>query len=202
MKSIFILFVLFILVACSSCNTAQTQPDTSPLVAIEGGDLTALVQGCGNQLVSGYTYCRKMEGDNTNENITFVVPTTKCNQDSCAELKIFFPDGSPTYGYVFKKGETAHRVLWSSLTKKTTFDVDDRGFWPFTYRIKWIDNKGQVRETVTEGEIRLRVLRQGYISLHDVADDMNFVWKFKYDGVEVKMTTGGRTYVSEKERPL
>jgi len=33
-------------------------------------------------------------------------------------------------------------------------------------------------------------------------DDMNFVWKFKYDGVEVKMTTGGRTYVSEKEKPL
>jgi hypothetical protein len=193
-----ILIFMFMLVACSSCNTARTAPDTQTMTAIAAGDLTALIQGCGNQLVSGYTYCRKVEGDNTTESVVFVIPTSKCGEDSCAEVKIFFPDGSPTYGYVFKKGETIHRVKWADLTKKSTFDIDDRGFWPFTYRIKYIDKQGKQRETVTEGEIRLRILRKGYTPLHEISEDMNFVWKFQYDGVDVKMTTGGRTYVSER----
>lgn len=198
MKSLIVLLVMFTLVACSSCNTARPNPDKEPMSAIQGGDLTALIQGCGNQLVSGYTYCRKMEGDNTSEVVQFVAPSTKCGSDSCAELKVFFPDGSPSYGYQFKKGETVHRVKWSDLTKKSTFDVDDRGFWPFTYKVKWLDADGRVRETVTEGEIRLRVLRSGYLPLHEVQDDSNFVWKFQHDNTQVKMTTGGRTFVSER----
>lgn len=198
MKALLILCILFTMVACSSCNTAHPKPDQEALSAIEGGDLTALVQGCGNQLVSGYTYCRKLEGQNTTEAVVFVAPSTKCGQDSCAELKVFFPDGSPSYGYTFKKGETSHRIAWSELTKKSTFDVEDRGFWPFTYRILWVGKDGRQRETVTEGEIRLRVLRNGYVDLHDIASDQNFVWVLKHDGVVVKMTTGGRTYVSEK----
>lgn len=198
MKSLSLLFIMLCLIACSSCNDAFTSQDKETISAIEAGDVTALVQGCGNQLVSGYTYCRKMEGENTSEVVAFVIPSSRCGEDSCAEVKIFYPDGSPTYGYQFRKGETIHRVKWSDLTKKNHFDVDDRGFWPYTYRIKWLDFEGKQRETITEGEIRLRVLRQGYIPLHEVQGDSNFVWNFKFDNTQVRMTTGGRTYVSRK----
>lgn len=164
---------------------------------IEAGDKTALIQGCGNQLIAGYTYCRKLEGDNTNEKISFVIPSLKCESkdDECASLTIFFPDGTPSYGYIFKKGETVHRVNWSELTKKSSFDVEDRGFWPYIYRMKFIADDGRERETVTEGEIRLRVLRKSYISLSNIKEDINFVWKFNFDNTDVKITNMRENYV-------
>lgn len=188
-------FFVFLINSCTSGLALDKE-----IGAVEAEDLTALVQGCGNQLVSGYTYCRKMEGEATNESITFVAPISNCKNGECTELKIFYPDGSPSYGYVFKKGESKHVVKWTTLTKKNTFDVQDRGFWLFTYRIKFIDTDGRERETVTEGEIRLRVYRQAYIPLHEVPEDRNYVWKFNFDGVNVRMTTGGRTYVSRKNK--
>ena len=82
--------------------------------------------------------------------------------------------------------------------KRTEFKKGDTGFWGVRYWIKWVDTKGKTRRTVTDGVIYLIVTDKKYISLHSVEGDPNFAWNFIDNGVEVKMTTGGRTYVERK----
>ena len=86
-------------------------------------------------------------------------------------------------------------IPWKKLLNREHFTVGDRGFWPFTYEIKWVDQDGKPRRTMAEGEIRLRVLRKEYIPLTNVSEDPAFVWKWKERGQVVKMTTGARVSV-------
>lgn len=184
----------------SECSTPVVQPDSSAY-AIESNDPTVIIWGCGSQPVTGFTYCRKREGQTTNEGISFVVPPLECGEDVCAELKIFFPDGSPTLSYLIPKcvdqeGKpcgTRKTVSWKEIVKNDTFQRDQRGFWPIIMKFKWIGPDERQHETVIEGEIRLRVLGQSYVPLHEVREDINFVWKWKdYAGHEFRMTTAGR----------
>ena len=105
-----LLFSMVFLVGANSCSKIVIDEGMS---AVEGGDYTALIQGCGSQLVVGYTYCRKREGDLTDESIILVAPKVKCKSEQCVSYKIFFPDGSPTIGGMFGKEETSKRILWS-----------------------------------------------------------------------------------------
>jgi hypothetical protein len=170
------------------------------MAAAEAGDYTALIEGCGNQLVQGYTYCRVREGDPTSGKIKIVVPPTQCKRpDACAFYKIYFPDGSPSIGGAIPKGETSAEIMWSDIAKKPIFSVGDRGFWPFTTEIYWLDPDGNERMTFAEGEMRMRVYRKEYEPLNQVQMDSNFVWMWEEKGVFVKSTTGARSYVSKKK---
>lgn len=167
--------------------------------ALAAGDYTALIQGCGLQLNDGFIVCRKQEGDATQDLLHFVAPPVECaNKDSCVSFKILFPDGSNSFGAKIPKGSVDFPVPWTELTHKKTFDKGDRGFWGYSYDIQYTGSDGQEYHVFTLGEIYMRVIAKGYDSLHASVSDPNFAMEFVYDGIPVKMTTGGRTYVGKK----
>jgi len=198
-KILLLIMCLFAFLGAGRCSLVQVTPDTI-MSAVEAEDYTVLIEGCGNQLVPGYTYCRVREGDSTGHNIALVGPPTVCKKpDACIFYKIYFPDGSPSIGGGIPKGQTKVEIPWTDLTKKTQFEVGDRGFWPITMEVYWIDPDGNEMQSFAIGEIRLRVFRQEYLPLNNVASDPNFVWVWNQDGLTVKMTTGIRAYVAEKK---
>lgn len=190
---LFLILCLPLVLGIASCRSRGTVVEDA-MSAVEAGDYTALVEGCGNQLIPGYTYCRKMEGSSTQELLNFHAPKTECVKEPCRTFKVFGPNGDVVYGGEFKRGELKVGVPWSALTGSSTFEISDRGFWGVIYEIKFIDSEGRERTTLTQGEIRMRVLKKEYIPLHNVSADKGFVWKWEA-GVPVRMTTGGRTFV-------
>lgn len=191
-----LVLVLFLIFACN-----EYPLEDKFISAVAAGDYTALVEGCGNQLVPGYTYCRKTEGDASGELIHFVAPISNCKKASCVEIKVFGIDGDLVYGNTIPKDKMRLSVSWEKLLKRSTFELSDRGFWPFICRVYWVDSDGNERLSVSEGEIRLRVLKKGYIALHEVENDPNFAWEAKTRNNEtIKMTTGMRTYVSKRKK--
>lgn len=185
--------------AVLGCSNMRVRQD--PLSTAQyAGDKTALIEGCGHQPVAGYTYCRVFEGGATNQSLVFLAPPVKCLSPTCVYIKVLRPTGEPTLALSFRKGETRMSVPWSDLISRPTFEVEDRGFWPFVYQIKYLDQDGFERTLVTEGEIRLRVLKKDYQPLHETAHDPSFTWEFIEGGSKIKMTTGGRTYVSPSEK--
>ncbi len=184
----------------SRCAWNRITPDVEAS-AIQSGDETALVEGCGQQLSSGLTLCRKQEGDVASDAIYFVGPPTKCVGDGpCVSFKIYFPDSTPAYGDSISQGQTRSKPIpWSMITGKQTFAMGDRGLWPFSYEVKLIDKKGQEQKSYSDGEIVLRVYKKGYIPLANIEGDPNFVWDWIENGVHVKMTTGLRVWLSPRQ---
>lgn len=165
--------------------------------SIEAQNPTAVIEGCGNQPISGYAYCRKREGSPTTQNIVFIVPPVDCNSpESCVSIKLFRNNSDLVIGLNIPKGQTRAEVSWKSIVGRDHFALGDRGFWPFLYQIKYKDNKGLDRSLVTEGEIRLRVYAKDYLPLHESLDDPAFYWEFIENGTKIKITTSGRTYVA------
>ena len=119
---------------------------------------------------------------------------------------IYYPSGAPAYGNTIPHGQTSVTVPWSTLTGKAVFTPDDTGFWIYTYTIRWLDPQGHMEKTVSDGEIRLRVIRtlvcdvnqkcQAYEPLRNVPDNANFVWSWQEGNQTIRMTTAARTYVS------
>lgn len=207
-----------LLMGATQCKEA-VKPDVMAS-ALEAGDYTALVEGCGNQLVSGYSYCRMRETQDVgNSVIYFVVPPVTCLPkdpetgkpwESCATVEIFFPNGEPTFSVSFPRqsnGQSATRVAvkWKDLVKRNTFEKGDRGFWPYRTTMHWIDADGRDQRTITEGEIRLRVVSpsvctpdgncKSYLPSQDLPEDANYVWNWIEGRSVVKMTTSGRVFV-------
>ena len=101
-------------------------------------------------------------------------------------------------GGTFKENEIRIPIKWKALLKRETFEKGDIGFWGIRYWIKWIDTEGREQTTITDGDIHLIVVDPKYVSLHSIESDDSYVWDFISNGVNVKMTTGGRTYVKKK----
>lgn len=204
-----------------ACGGPGFVADTSPL-AIEAGDFTGLirVEGCGfqPQVQEGYTYCRVVEGPVGALALTFLGPPNAlacaphscpagdaaCDPTSCVDFTLFFPDQSPAYQDSIPAGQSSKTIPWSKLTQKQTFDLDDTGFWLYTYTIRWKDHDGNLQKTVSDGEIRLRVVRakvcdgtncQAYVPLRSAPNDPSFVWSWTEGSQLIRMTTAGRTYV-------
>lgn len=188
-----IVLAALLTLGASNC-TRGVRLDTA-MAAVDAGDFTAIVEGCGHQPVVGYTYCRKQEGEATNDKITFIAPPSSClGSEPCSSLKVFYPDGSPTLGLDFPKKTGRLAIGWSDLTKKPTFDSGDRGFWPFVTTVRYLGEDGKERTSVAEGEIRLRVYRNGYLPLNEVREDQAYAWKWASGGFIYRMTTGARAY--------
>lgn len=186
--------LLFFCLGASSCGTTRVTPDTE-LSALKGGDSTGIVEGCGNQPIPGYTYCRKMEGDPANGKLWFHAPPAQCPGDeSCVSLRIYRKGDDPI-GMTFPRGITRVGLEWKELLIRDRFEVFDRGFWPYDFTIKSLDDDGRDQFTFVDGEIRLVVYSKNYIPLHDVKEDPNYVWVWEDGGCVYKMTTGGRTHI-------
>ena len=198
-RSVFSLVVLTLAVflgGASSC-VHKIRPDAA-MAAIEGGDYTVILEGCGNQPVVGYTYCKVTEGDASGLGLTIHVPPVACKEAQCVFWKVYFPDGSPDLGGAVPRGQTQATLSWKDLIHRDKFWAGDRGFWPISLEVHWIDTDGRDRTSWAEGEIRLRVLKMGYQSLENVRDDPNFVWAWTSGGIQMKATSGMRAYVGRK----
>lgn len=195
MNWIVIAFIFF-LAGASSCSHS-VKIDTA-MAAIEAGDFTVIIEGCGNQPIPGYSYCRVTEGDAANSVITIHAPPAACKQDQCVFWKVYQPDGSTDIGGGIPRGQTNVSIAWTELIHKQKFSTGDRGFWPVTLEVHYVDTDGRDRVAVAEGEIRLRVMRAGYQPLSDVRDDSNFVWTWTTGNHVMKSTTGLRSYVGLK----
>lgn len=177
---------------------AGVKLDTSKVYANEANDYTALIEGCGLQLNDGFIVCRKTEGDASTEKLTFIAPPAKCLNNTCVSFKVFNQSGDVIYGNAFPKGTTRLDVPWSTILQSSAFELGSRGFWGIVYTITFTGSDNQEHTVETEGEIYLRVQSKSYVPLHDVSGDPNFVWNWKQDGVEVRMTTAGRTHVDKR----
>ena len=198
MRAVLALFVLVGMVASGASAPGCSRPgvvtitDSAP-PAIAAGDFTALIRvdGCGaqSQVQEGYAYCRMTEGPIGNQAVTFIAPpqAIKCLHAPCVDFTIFFPNQSPSYSDSIPEGQSSKSVPWTKLMGKTTFDPNDTGFWLYTYTIRWMDQAGLERKTVSDGEIRLRVVRSqvcdangahcsAYVPLRTAPDDPNFAW--------------------------
>lgn len=197
----FLPFVLLLL-ACCSCSQAIKKLD--PQSAVEAGDLTTLLSGCGaNQIGIGYVVCRMPEGSSTNDSIeVHAPPNVGCDDEkACVYFRIYFPDGRPTYIGSIPKGESYASVSWSELLDKKTFDPGDRGFYGVSVTVNYKGPDSMPMKAYSDGYIFLHVVKKEYISLNDSGgEDENFVWSWKSKTNQtVKMTTGARVFVSQKQ---
>lgn len=207
------LLAAFALLGASSCQKGIVKPDALAS-AISANDYTAIVEGCGNQPIPGYTYCRVHEGEATSGVVTFMAPATVClDKDpvtgspwtSCASVTLYDPNGNNPIEWKIPRGQTSMLKTWKEITGQDTFQKGDRGYWVFTVNWHWIDPTGRDQQTQVEGEIRMRVIATqvcpagsaclSYLPLNDAPDDPNFAWTWTQDNVILKVTTGGRTYV-------
>lgn len=185
MKYLFLIF----LIACSSSKKSE---DTLEMKSIFANDTTAIVQGCGHQPIVGYTYCRKVIGDSTNEKLVFHAPP-----DIQSFGTIYLLDGS-LIGFQFKNGRA--EISWKELLKSDKFTIDDRGLYLFTIRsIVEPDINGEDKEIYQEGEIRLRLIKPNYKPLHNVEFDPSYFYEWSDSNFLYKMTSGGRAYVGYKK---
>ncbi len=192
-KSNAILLLFFL-----SC-TPSVKLDSSLYAAFEANDKTGLIEGCGQQVISGFTYCRKKEGEIAGDSLWFIGPPLKCNGEKpCITFKIFDDQGQLVGDGAIPQGQTRVEVTWKSLLKRGTFEIADRGVWGFVYRARWNDPDGSERFTITDGEIVLRVYKREYLPLHEAPNDENLVLDWIENGQRIRVTTKGRTWVQRK----
>ncbi len=195
MSRILVFFsMIFVFVGASSCTKDMLVPDNA-MSAQEGEDYTVIIEGCGNQPVVGYTYCRFIEGNLTDQSVSLIAPPAQCREDKCVFYKIYFPDQSiPAIAGSIPKGQTSVKIKWTELLKKGSIAKGDAGFWPILMEVHWVDTEGRDRVSFADGEIRLRVLSRQYTPLNRSKDDSNFVWSWT-DGFHIfKSTASLRQY--------
>ncbi len=175
---------------------AESRPPLDRQSAVDAGDVTALIEGCGVPLTTGFLVCRKTEGEIAGDSLSFVGPPVTCSgREACITFKIFFLDGTPSLGGAIPRGKTRVEVPWKSILKRDTFESRDRGLWGFSYTIRYTLSDGIERTTYSQGEIYLRVIKKGYTPLNTVEQDRDFTWEWKEGAKEIKATSGMRTYV-------
>lgn len=197
MRIFFLILTLFICMGASSCSGVKLAPD-NVMAAVIANDSTVVIEGCGSQPVVGYTYCRVTEGDTADMKLRLHVPPSLCASKPCVNYKVFFPNGEPSLGGDVPENQSMVEIKWEDLIKKKQFGVGERGFWPILITVKWIDKDERERTSYAEGEIRLRVLRKGYIALNEINSDSNFVWSWTNNKKQIfKYTTGMRAYTGQ-----
>ncbi len=187
-------YLCFSIVACASHRTKLDAEVSSML----SNDMTAPIMGCGQQPIVGYTYCRKTEGSQTTDIISFFAPDTKCGKKVCVHGTIYSPDGQPALGVPFADNATRQDLSWMTILKSPTFEAGTRGIYLWCLSIEFLDPNGIMRTSQTCGEIRLRVVAKNYLPLHNAPSDPNFVWIWCDNKWIMKMTTNGRTFIGDR----
>lgn len=194
LKLIFILALLLPNIAFGFAKKA-VDPDAVTKSTILNGDATSMVEGCGQQPIVGFTYCRVTEGDTAAQGLWFIGPPAECNRDQCVFIKVYNEQGQVAWGGAIPKGHTRVFVPWSTLVSRATFQVGDRGFWSFNTQVFWLDSNQKENSSTSQGDILLRIYSKGYIPLNAVKDDPNFAWEWSEGGHTYKVTAGLRAYI-------
>lgn len=188
-------FAILCHVACAA-GKGRVRPDPVTPSTVLDGDATGLVEGCGNQPIVGFTYCRVQEGDNSSQVVWFIGPPSECDQkDSCVFFKAWDNQGQLVWGGSIPKGRTRVAVSWKTLLSSPTFELGHRGFWTWNIQVFWKDPDGKERISTAQGDIVLRVYRNGYLPLHEVLDDPSYVWTWNDHNYLYRMTSGLRAFI-------
>lgn len=204
------------------CATGRVAQDAVTESAVANNDSTAIIQGCGSQPSVGFAWCRKQEGDSTDDTLTFLAPPAKCNRPNCAFIKIFDNQGDLVYGEPFPKEGSRLDVKWMTILSQKkdkiviqkndgapltppsqsvdVFNLSQRGFWSWNLEVYYIGEDGRERSSKAQGDIVLRVYKKNYVPLHAVSDDPNFSWEWTEKNLfsadwDVKYTSSLRAYV-------
>jgi|GEM_PF-4521062 len=185
-----------LLVLASCTHVPIIDGSMSSLMA---NDTTAIIQidgpGCVSDPKVGWAYCRKAEGAITNRDvITFYGPKSNCSREFCVDIQVMWPTGEPALHISIPADQLSVSTSWDRLTKKELFDKNDRGWWLVFINHYWLDGSGVEQETVQEGEIRLRVMAEGYTPLYNAPTSGAFAYVAERNGHEFKWTTSGRAY--------
>lgn len=198
------------------CARGRVTPDLVSESSAMDNDATVVIQGCGNQPIVGFTYCRVAEGDSTDDKIYFLGPPSRCQREACVFMKVYDNQGTQVWGGSVPRGKTQIGVSWRELlsqsqglentqTSQAYFDLSHRGFWSVNQLVYWRDKDGNERQSQAQGDIVLRIYKQSYTPLQEIADDPNFVWKYfmsyqKKDYL-IKTTSSLRSYVAVASAP-
>jgi hypothetical protein len=181
-----LVLLLLVVVAATAC--AAPVADVGPL-SIDAGDATAIVEACGKGPIAGYSYCRFTEGALTTGEILVHVPA-----GPLSSVLFVGPDGEGKL-IVESAGKTPVVMRWDQLLKSPTFLRAHRGFWIVLVRTTLTDGTF----VVAEGEIRVRVLAEGYQSLDGSWEPSQCAWRWPLKTLrgpgEGCLTLAGRTSV-------
>lgn len=184
------IFFLIALLALDACALLPIPPDAGPH-AIEAGDPTALLSGCGAQANVGYLYCRLPEGWTPAGEIRVNVPPVKCGLDACARVAVFRSDGGRVVDTEVPAGVTSFAVPWTSLLGTAPIEKSARGFWPVLVKWVWLNEDGLLEQAIVEGEIRVRVHAPTYQPLG--AEPARWTWQL--GKLTLRATEKGRAFV-------
>ena len=185
---------LLILGTTMSCSSVVIDESAN---ASESNDTSVIIEGCGNQPISGFTYCRRLAGEIGDTDVVYIhIPESNCQRDSCVEILVFSPtsgQGSPIF---VDKGVRLQPLHWATLTGRQEFVQGDSGLWTIAMVVYWVDNEGLERRTPMLGEIRLRVLSEDYVSLSQSRGEGPYAFRWRVQGgFNLGYTTSGRSSV-------
>lgn len=184
-------------ISCAAAKKVK-RLDTNTASTVLDGDATGIVEGCGNQPIIGFTYCRVTEGDNASQSIYFMGPPARCDRkEGCVFIKLWNNSGQLVWGDVIPKGSTRVGVPWKVLLSSPTFEIGHRGFWTWNTEVYFKGPDGRERVSKSQGDIVLRAYRKGYAPLHNVEFDPSFVWSWTEGDYLYKMTSGLRAFVKK-----
>ena len=193
------IFVVFL----AACASKGLKPD-SALAALgirdtqQAGDATVIVEGTSQPPV-GFHYIRMQEGASAIGSVFLQVPPAECNPNNvpCISWTVIRPDGSD-FGEDVPRGTTRVDIPYKKLFNSDTVELGARGPFGVILTVKWIDNEGRDRESRAEGEIYVRVVKNGYRGLQDTPTNGDFVWEWSSENKIYRMTSGLRAYAGEK----
>lgn len=198
-----ILWVMFLSLCNSACVSHRVSLDPVTQSSINDGDATGIVEGCGNQPIVGFNYCRVSEGDASDQSITFIGPPAVCNQkDSCVFVKIWNNQGQLAAGVSIPKGSTRVQIPWKTLLAAPTFEVNSRGLWSWNTQVFYLGPDGKERSSTSQGDIVLRVYKKGYVDLHASETDPAYVWSWVMGEFQYKMTASLRAFIKKVQAPV
>lgn len=187
------LLAVLAVLALESCALFPIPPDAGPH-AIDAGDPTALLSGCGSTANVGYLYCRLPEGWTPAGEIRINIPPVKCGLTECARVAVFRSDGGRAVDVAVPEGVTSFSVPWTSLLGTQPIEQSARGFWPVLVKWVWLNDDGLLEQAIVEGEIRLRVYKASYQPLG--AEPARWTWQL--GKLTLRATEKGRTFVEAR----
>lgn len=186
--------ILFlVLLGVFGCDEHPEAFDLS-MSAEKGGDITAVLGGCGGTFRSGYLFCRLREGALPTDKIVLKFPKIDCKRENCIEFRFFRKDGSVGHTQGIKARQTQAVVpLHKIVGTEQPLSMDEDGEYLLQVRAWFLDNAGYEHNMIGEGLIRVFIVREGYVVIGCNSPERG--WEERVGSCFIEHSTGYRTAV-------
>lgn len=192
-------FVFVFVMTLAACASKGLKPDEA-LAALgirdaqQAGDATVIIEGTSPPPV-GFHYIRMQQGQVAQGSVFLQVPPAECRPEkaNCVSWLVIRPDGTE-FGNEVPRKQTRVEIPLRQLFNSNTAELGSRGPFGVMLTVKWVDKDGRDRESRAEGEIYVRVVRNGYRTLHSTPKSSDFVWEWAAGTMIYRMTSGLRAY--------